>query len=190
MPITGLRLRCVQVLLGQRSFLLLARSDDTTGRRNIKPEIVLKVQKMAQYASFCLITGPFKGKSLGFRWRFHLFALFVVHTFHTVSQRQISWSIDCLILFAIYIASLHSAVGLSVRKSVSCQNGWVDPDDIGDTCLCFCVLVMSWAGFYHFIQVLCYRSRHYWTKNCHICNFCKHGKCLKSKCWVQLNCLL
>ena len=45
-------------------FLLVARSDHTTGSRNIKPEVVFKVQKMAQYASFCLIMGPFKGKCL------------------------------------------------------------------------------------------------------------------------------
>jgi len=43
-------------------FLLVARSDHTTGSRNIKPEVVFKVQKMAQYASFCLIMGPFKGE--------------------------------------------------------------------------------------------------------------------------------
>ena len=42
-------------------FLLAARSDHKTGSRNIKPEVVLKVQKMARYASFCLIMGPFKG---------------------------------------------------------------------------------------------------------------------------------
>jgi len=28
----------------------------------MKPELVFKVQKMARYASFCLIMGPFKGK--------------------------------------------------------------------------------------------------------------------------------
>ena len=43
-------------------FLLVARSDHTTGSRNIKPEVVFKVQKMARYASFCLIMGPFKGE--------------------------------------------------------------------------------------------------------------------------------
>jgi len=42
-------------------FLLVARSDHTTGSRNIKPEVVFKVQKMARYASFCLIMVPFKG---------------------------------------------------------------------------------------------------------------------------------
>jgi len=47
-------------------FLLVARSDHTTGNRNIKPEVVSKVQKMAKskYASFCLIMGPFEGKCL------------------------------------------------------------------------------------------------------------------------------
>ena len=40
-------------------FLLVARSDYTTGNRNIKPEVVFKLQKMA---SFCLIMGPFKGE--------------------------------------------------------------------------------------------------------------------------------
>ena len=43
-------------------FLLVARLDHTTGSRNIKPEVVFKVQKMAQYASVCLIMGPFKGE--------------------------------------------------------------------------------------------------------------------------------
>jgi len=47
-------------------FLLVARSDHTTGSRNIKPEVVFKVQKMACYASFCLTMGPFKGKCLFF----------------------------------------------------------------------------------------------------------------------------
>jgi len=34
----------------------------TTGSRNIKPEVVFKVHKMARYVSFCLIMGPFKGE--------------------------------------------------------------------------------------------------------------------------------
>jgi len=42
--------------------MLVTRSDYTTGSRNIKPEVVFKVHKMAQYASFCLIMGPFKGE--------------------------------------------------------------------------------------------------------------------------------
>jgi len=62
MPINGLRLPCLQVILAQRSFLLVARSDHTTGSRNIKPEVVFKVQKMTQYALFRLITGLFKGE--------------------------------------------------------------------------------------------------------------------------------
>ena len=43
-------------------FPLVARSDHTAGSRNIKPEVIFKVQKMAQYALFCLILGPFKGE--------------------------------------------------------------------------------------------------------------------------------
>jgi len=43
-------------------FLLVARSDHTTGSRNIKLEVVFKVQKMTRSASFCLIMGPFKGE--------------------------------------------------------------------------------------------------------------------------------
>jgi len=46
--------------------LLVARSDYITGSRNIKPEVVFKVQKMARCASFCLIMGPFKGELLVF----------------------------------------------------------------------------------------------------------------------------
>jgi len=42
-------------------FLLVARSHRTIGSRNIKQEVVFKVQKMARYASFGLIMGPFKG---------------------------------------------------------------------------------------------------------------------------------
>jgi len=45
-------------------FLLVARSDHTTGSRNIKPEVVFELQKMARYASFCLIMGAFKGNCL------------------------------------------------------------------------------------------------------------------------------
>jgi len=44
--------------------VLVARSDHTTGSRNITLEVVSKVQKMAQYASFCLIMDPFKGNCL------------------------------------------------------------------------------------------------------------------------------
>jgi len=43
-------------------FLLVARSDHTTGSRNIQPKVVFKVQKIAQYVSFCLIMGPLKGE--------------------------------------------------------------------------------------------------------------------------------
>jgi len=46
--------------------LLVTRSDHATGSRNIKPEVVYKVQKMARYALFCLIMGPFKGEMLVF----------------------------------------------------------------------------------------------------------------------------
>jgi len=42
-------------------FLLVARSDHTTGSRNIKPEIVFRMQKMTRYAYFCLIMGLLKG---------------------------------------------------------------------------------------------------------------------------------
>jgi len=43
-------------------FLLVARSDHTTGSRNVKPKVVFRVQKMARYALFCLIMGLFKGE--------------------------------------------------------------------------------------------------------------------------------
>jgi len=45
-------------------FLLVATSDHTTRSRNIKLEVVFKVQKIALYASFSLIMGPFKGNCL------------------------------------------------------------------------------------------------------------------------------
>jgi len=40
-------------------FSVSCKSDHTTGRRNIKPEVVFKVQKMSRYASFCFIMNPF-----------------------------------------------------------------------------------------------------------------------------------
>jgi len=46
------------LLTSPTAFLLVARSDHTTGSRNIKPEVALKVQKMAGYASLCFIMGP------------------------------------------------------------------------------------------------------------------------------------
>jgi len=49
------------LLTSPTGFLLVARSDHTTGSRNIKLE-VFKVQKMARYGLFCLIMGPFKGE--------------------------------------------------------------------------------------------------------------------------------
>jgi len=38
------------------------KENHTTGSRNIKLEVVFKVQKMARYASFCLKMDPFKGE--------------------------------------------------------------------------------------------------------------------------------
>jgi len=40
--------------------MLVAKSDHTTRSRNIRPEVVFKVQKMARYASFCFMMGQFK----------------------------------------------------------------------------------------------------------------------------------
>ena len=45
-------------------FVLVARSDHTTGSRNIKPEVIFKVHKMARYALFRLIMGRLRGKCL------------------------------------------------------------------------------------------------------------------------------
>jgi len=50
------------LLTSPTGFLLVARSDHTTGSKNIKPEVVFKVQEMARCALFCLIMGPFKGE--------------------------------------------------------------------------------------------------------------------------------
>ena len=50
------------MLTSPTGFRLVAKSDHTTGSRNIKPEVVSKMQKMARYASFCFIMGPFKGE--------------------------------------------------------------------------------------------------------------------------------
>jgi len=50
------------LLTSPTGFLLVARSNHTTGSRNIKPKVVFKVQKMARKcALFCLIMGLFKG---------------------------------------------------------------------------------------------------------------------------------
>jgi len=38
------------MLTSPTGFLLVARSDITIGSKNIKPEVVFKVQKMARYA--------------------------------------------------------------------------------------------------------------------------------------------
>ena len=46
-------------------FLLVLRSDHTTGSRNIKPEVA-KVHKMAWNALFYPVMGPFKGRSAFF----------------------------------------------------------------------------------------------------------------------------
>jgi len=43
-------------------FVFCARSDHTTRSRNIKPEVVFKVQNMARYALFCLIMGLSKAE--------------------------------------------------------------------------------------------------------------------------------
>jgi len=48
----------IALLTSPTGFLLVARLDHTTRSRNIKLEVVL-VQKMARYASFCFIMGPF-----------------------------------------------------------------------------------------------------------------------------------
>ena len=47
------------MLTSPTGFLLVARSDHTTRSRNIKPEVVFKVLKMARYASFCFIMSAF-----------------------------------------------------------------------------------------------------------------------------------
>jgi len=50
----------------QLGFLSVSGLDHATGSRNIKPEVLFKVQKMARYVSFCLIMGSFKGGSAYF----------------------------------------------------------------------------------------------------------------------------
>jgi len=45
-------------------FSVSCKVGSPTGSRNIKPEVVFKVRKMARYSSFCLIMGPFKGDCL------------------------------------------------------------------------------------------------------------------------------
>ena len=62
MPTNGLGLPCLQVLLAQRSFFVSYKVLSHNWNRNIKPEVVFKVQKVTQYATFCLIMGPFKGE--------------------------------------------------------------------------------------------------------------------------------
>jgi len=49
----------IALLTSSTGFLLGAKSDHTTRSRNMKPEVVFKVQKMARYALFCFIMSPF-----------------------------------------------------------------------------------------------------------------------------------
>ena len=62
MPINGLDCLACKSYWLRDHFLLIARSDHTTASRNIKLEVVFKVQKISRYASFCLTMGPVKGE--------------------------------------------------------------------------------------------------------------------------------
>jgi len=75
-------------------FLLVARSDHTTGSRNMKPEVIFKVQKMARYTSFCLIMGPFKYKCLFFvrLWLVRVRVRVSFTTGSTVGHSSNSWA--------------------------------------------------------------------------------------------------
>jgi len=60
MPISGLGLPAYKSYWLSDHFFVSCKVGSHNRSRNIKPEVVFKVQKMARYASFCLIMGPFK----------------------------------------------------------------------------------------------------------------------------------
>jgi len=96
-------------------FLLVARLDHTTRSRNIKLEVVLKVQKMARYASFCLIMVRF------------LFLSFFVSVTHTGCTGG-----PILTIYMSYDIFPHTDVPFG---------GSVDiPQHLGFVCVCVCML--------------------------------------------------
>jgi len=66
----------------------------------MKPEVVFKVQKMARYASFCLIMGLFKRKCLFFArlWPVRVRVRVSFTTGSTVGHPSNSWA-SCIIFF-------------------------------------------------------------------------------------------
>jgi len=83
-------------------FLLVARSDHTTGSKNIRLEVVFKGQKMARYAYSSLIMGPFKGKVPVFA------RLWPIWTAWRVSRRRLT--LVGLAIFRVRVSFMTGAV--------------------------------------------------------------------------------
>jgi len=111
-------------------FLLVARSDHTTGSRNIKPEVVFKVQKMARHASFCLIMSPFKGEVPVFAI---LWTVRIRVSFTTGAVWSTILATAGLLVFTVRCTTVQSAVLLShvVCLSVCLSVTLVNHDHIG-----------------------------------------------------------
>jgi len=68
MPTDGLGRPGWPVLLAQRSFSVSCNIGSQNRKKKCKLELVFKVQKMAQYASFCHIMCPFKWEVFAAFW--------------------------------------------------------------------------------------------------------------------------
>jgi len=103
--------------------LLDARSDHTTGSRNIKPEVVFKMQKMARYASFCqLIISPFNGEVPVFA-RLWPISVRVRVSFTTGAVRSAILATAGLLVYLMFLcnydlikASFHRAFRISIGQ--------------------------------------------------------------------------
>jgi len=90
-------------------FLLVARSDHTTGSRNIKPEVVFKVQKMARYALFCLIMGQFKAEVPAF-----------ARLWPVMVRGRVSFTIGAVWSAILATAGLRVYIDVNYRPSQTC----------------------------------------------------------------------
>ena len=127
-------------------FLLVARSDHTTGSRNVKPEVVFKVQKMARYASFCFIISHLTTPQPACRifpacTKIHalvpeLSRKFVLHIVQSTPpwravychawRKQLVWL--CLELWATYNRLCATAVGVAYWPAVGTSQRLTDQD--------------------------------------------------------------
>jgi len=109
-------------LLTWDHFLLVARSDHTTGNRNIKPEVDFKVQRMARYASFCLTMGPFKGEVSVFA-RLWLVWVRVMVSSTTGAVRSPILATAGLLVMYLVISFIMNPVGQNVNYGIEAPTG-------------------------------------------------------------------